>query len=132
MGSNRSYYFCLLNDTAHCFLNPQGEGRIVFVSPSGLDGGVFWKEKRTACKGFAHNMAHLVSTETAVCAIPAKAYIAFFGLKGQAGKLTRCGEKLKLYYFSKKPYRQVLVLCVANSQNSLFCPKPFKSETTEI
>lgn len=65
------------------------------MSPSSLvgeEGAFFWKEKRTASKSVAYNMAHLVSTETAVRVIPAKAYLAFFGQKGQAGKLTRCRE----------------------------------------
>lgn len=66
-------------------------GRIVFARPSGL-GDSFGKKKRTASKGFAHNMPHLVSTETAVLAIPAEVYIAFFGLKGQAGTLTGSRE----------------------------------------
>lgn len=65
-------------------------GRTVFASPS--DPEESFRKKKTASEGFAHNIPHVISAETAVLAILAEAYITFFGLRGQAGKLTRSRE----------------------------------------
>lgn len=108
-------------------------GRIIFVSPSGLRDSSR-KKRRTTSKGFTHNMPHLVSADTAVLAIPAEAYITFFGLKGQAGKLTKVQRvnSYSLYHFPEKPCKQVMALSPAN-ENSLVFPMPLTlAETTEI